>query len=93
MAALVTNQDFDLIAFRKYLAERLPEYARPLFLRIRCEIETTATFKPKKQDLSREGYDPHVSDDAIYFDDQVRQAFVKLDAALYERILTADVRL
>ena len=64
-----------------------------MFLRIRGEIDTTPTFKPKKQDLSREGYDPHVSDDAIYFDDQVRQAFVKLDAALYERILTADVRL
>ena len=40
MAAVVVSQDFDLAAFRQHLAERLPEYARPLFLRIRGEIET-----------------------------------------------------
>ena len=93
MAAVVVSHDFDLLLFRKHLAERLPEYARPLFLRIGREIETTATFKPKKQDFAREGYDPTVTADAIYFDDRARQAFVKLDAALYERIRTADVRL
>ena len=93
MAAVVAGQDFDLAAFRQHLAERLPEYARPLFLRICGEIETTATFKPKKQDLSREGYDPDVTADAIYFNDRARQAFVKLDAALYERIQTGKMRL
>jgi fatty-acyl-CoA synthase len=93
MAAMVVSQDFDLCAFRQHLAERLPEYARPLFLRIRSQIETTDTFKPKKQDLSREGYDPTVTEDAIYFDDRDLQAFVKLDRALYERIQKGDVRL
>ena len=89
MAAVVVREDFDLVAFRQHLAERLPEYARPLFLRIRREIEMTATFKPKKQDLSREGYDPNATADVIYFNDRVRQAFVKLDAVLYERFKTA----
>ena len=93
MAAIVVSEDFDLVAFRQHLAERLPEYARPLFLRIRGEIEMTATFKPKKQDLSREGYDPNITADVIYFDDRVRQAFVKLDAVLYERLQTGNVRL
>jgi fatty-acyl-CoA synthase len=93
MAALVVSQDFDLIAFQQHLAERLPEYARPLFLRISSEIEATATFKPKKQDLSREGYDPHVTADVIYFDDRVRQSFVKLDATLYEHIRTGNLRI
>ena len=65
MAAIVVSQDFDLIAFGQHLVERLPEYARPLFLRILDQIETTATFKPKKQDLSREGYDPTVTADAV----------------------------
>jgi fatty-acyl-CoA synthase len=93
MAAIVVSHDFDLIAFRQHLAERLPEYARPLFLRILSELETTATFKPKKQGLSREGYDPTATVHTIYFDDRARQAFVKLDAALYKRIRTGDVRL
>jgi fatty-acyl-CoA synthase len=93
MAAVVVSEDFGLVAFRQYLAERLPEYARPLFLRIRGEIEMTATFKPRKQDLSREGYDPNITADAIYFDDRISQAFVKLDTALYERLQTGNVRL
>jgi len=93
MGALVVSQGFDLTAFRQYLAERLPEYARPLFLRIRSEIEMTATFKPKKQDLSREGYDPAVTADVIYFDDRPRESFVKLDASLYERLQAGNVRL
>ena len=93
MAAVVVSEDFGLVAFRQYLAERLPEYARPLFLRIRGEIEMTATFKPKKQDLSREGYDPTITADAIYFDDRISQAFVKLDTAVYERLQTGNVRL
>ena len=93
MAAIVIGRDFDLAAFRRHLAAHLPEYARPLFLRIRGEIEMTATFRPKKVNLVREGYDPaNVSDD-LYFDDRVRGAFVKLDAALYERIRSRDVRL
>ena len=93
MAAMVVREDFDLVAFRQHLAERLPEYARPLFLRIRCEIEMTATFKPKKQNLSREGYDPNVTAHVIYFDDRVRQSFVKLDAVLYERLQNGNIRL
>jgi fatty-acyl-CoA synthase len=93
MAAVVVSEDFDLILFWRHLTERLPEYARPLFLRILGEIETTATFKPKKQDLSREGYDPLVTADVIYFNDRVSRSFVKVDAMLCERLRTGNVRL
>jgi len=92
MAAVVVGHDFNLIAFRQHLGQ-LPEYARPLFLRIRAEIETTSTFKPKKQNLLREGYDPAVIGDAVYFNDLERQAFVRLDRQLYNRIQTGEVRL
>src|SRR5206468_3828710 len=92
MAAVVVGPPFDLTAFRLHLA-RLPEYARPLFLRVRGEIETTATFKRKAWDLSREGYDPVAIGDAIYFNDAERGAFVRLDKALYDRIQTGQVRL
>ncbi len=36
----------------------LPEYARPVFLRIREDIDVTATFKQKKVDLVKDGFDP-----------------------------------
>ena len=93
MAGVVVSPDFDPIALRQHLAARLPEYARPLFLRVRDAIETTGTFKPTKQRLSREGYDPIATTDALYFDDREREAFVKLDAVLYKRIRAGVLRL
>ena len=93
MAALVGNGAIDLAALRKHLAERLPPYARPLFLRIRKDIDVTSTFKHKKSDLAREGFDPTATSDALYFDDQERQAYVPLDAALHARIVTGGIRL
>ena len=93
MAALAVDDTFELAAFRKHLVERLPDYARPLFLRITGEIAVTATFKHKKSELMRQGYDPTVVEDAIYFNDPSRQAFVRLDRALYERIQAKAIRL
>jgi fatty-acyl-CoA synthase len=93
MAAVIIGRDFDMVAFRQHLAARLPEYARPLFLRIREEIEMTPTFKPKKQDLAREGYDPAVTADAIYFNDRASQSFVRVDATLCKRLQTGNIRL
>ena len=53
----------------------------------------TATFKQKKQDLVRANYDPSASADLIYVKDKERQRFVKLDAALVERIRSGALRL
>jgi fatty-acyl-CoA synthase len=92
MAAIVAENGVDLAALRRHLMDRLPGYACPLFLRIQREIEVTATFKHKKSDLVREGYDPAATADAIYFNDPERQAFVRLDGALYERIQRQQVR-
>jgi len=93
MVAAVVRPDFDLVTFRRHLNERVPEYARPLFLRIRGEIEATATFKPKKQALARESYDPSATADPIYFNDPVRQSFVKVDEELFATIQSGKMRL
>jgi fatty-acyl-CoA synthase len=93
MAALVCDEDLDLAALRQHLNERLPGYARPLFLRMRREIAVTGTFKHRKTELASEGYDPSVIRDPLYFDDPVRQAFVPLDASLHARINGGGFRL
>jgi fatty-acyl-CoA synthase len=64
-----------------------------VFLRIRGRIEVTATFKQKKRDLAKQGFDPALSIDSIYFNDAAAKAFVPLDVALYERIIAGQVRL
>jgi fatty-acyl-CoA synthase len=93
MAALVGDGVIDLAALRRFLAEVLPSYARPLFLRIKNGIDVTSTFKHKKSDLTQEDFDPTKTSDALYFDDQERQAYVPLDAALHARIVTGGIRL
>ena len=91
MAALVTDGELDLQAFRKHLFDRLPAYARPVFVRIRSEASLTGTFKYSKTDLLREGFDPEACGDALYFDNG--DAFVRLDATLYKRIRNGQFRL
>jgi fatty-acyl-CoA synthase len=93
MATLVAGEGLDLAALRVHLSQRLPPYARPLFLRIRDHIEVTGTFKYTKADLVRLGFDPTVAADALYFDHPEQHAFVSLDAALYGRIQAGYIRL
>jgi fatty-acyl-CoA synthase len=93
MAALVAEPGFDLIAFRHGLAQTLPEYARPVFVRIVPALELTGTFKLRKQELALEGYDRTRVADALYIDDRQQQAYVRLDEPTYERLLAGRIRL
>jgi fatty-acyl-CoA synthase len=93
MAALVTSDDLDLAAFRSHLIDRLPGYARPLFFRLRRELALTGTFKHTKHDLVRAGFDPAASDDIIYFNHPERDALVRLDEELYDRLQSGQIRL
>lgn len=92
MAAMRVSDAFDIAALPGYLAMRLPDYARPLFIRLREEIEVTATFKQKKVDLVKQGFDPALTRDAIFFFDADADSFVRLDAALHRRIVEGQVR-
>ena len=93
MAAIVPGDGFDLTQLRRHLVDRLPEYARPVFFRLRGGIALTGTFKPQKQTLAAEGYDLTATGDALYFDDRARAAYVRLDAALHRRIQAGEIRL
>ncbi|HEY2036426.1 MAG TPA: long-chain-acyl-CoA synthetase [Steroidobacteraceae bacterium] len=85
MAALVTDPQFDLGVFRREVAAKLPEYARPVFLRIVPTLEITGTFKLRKQELAQEGYDPTRTADPLYF--ARRELYERLDEPLHQRIV------
>jgi len=93
MAAIVCNGACNLTDLHAHLAANLPDYARPLFLRVQSEIDVTGTFKQKKVELVKEGFDPSQIADPIYFNDPQSRCFVRLDPALYERIEKGEVRL
>ena len=60
MAALVVAPGFDPTSLHSELAGKVPEYARPLFLRIVSSLEVTGTLKLNKQALMSQGFDPSV---------------------------------
>jgi fatty-acyl-CoA synthase len=93
MAAVVCTGECDLLGLRTHLVAHLPDYARPLFLRISSDIEVTSTFKQKKLSLAHQGFDPAQITDPIYFNDPQKQAFLPLDKPLYDRIVSGKVRL
>lgn len=66
MAALTLSGPFDGDAVARALSRRLPAYAVPVFIRIKAEQETTATFKYRKVDLKRQGFDPAQVSDPLY---------------------------
>jgi fatty-acyl-CoA synthase len=92
MAAIVHDDGVDLTALRAYLVAHLPDYARPLFLRIRSDIDKTATFKQRKIHMAKEGFDPAQVKDALFFDDPRVGAYVPLDEVLYGQIVSGEVR-
>jgi fatty-acyl-CoA synthase len=92
-AALLVNAEFDLTAFRAEVVSRLPSYARPVFLRLLTTLEATGTFKPRKQDLVKAGFDPSRITDPLYFDDPRSQRYVPLDEVQFAAILSGGVRL
>ena len=88
MAALVTDATFDLGEFRREIATKLPEYARPLFLRFVQTLNRTSTFKLQMRELAQQGYNPGKVTDALYVDLVINQAYVEMDTALYEQLLS-----
>ncbi|NXA43278.1 S27A1 protein, partial [Eudromia elegans] len=75
------------------LQKVLPPYARPVFLRLLPQVDTTGTFKIQKTRLQREGFDPHQTSDRLHFLDAKLGGYVPLDERLYERICAGKVAL
>jgi fatty-acyl-CoA synthase len=93
MAAIVTDNSFDLAEFADHLARRLPAYACPVFIRLCAALDNTETFKQKKQDLIRAGFDPRHVTDPLFFRDPKSGDFLPLDADGYARLSEGAIRL
>jgi fatty-acyl-CoA synthase len=87
----VVETGFDIKAFGAHVAQELPIYAQPLFVRIAPAIETTGTFKVRKMDLVADGYDPAKVKGPLFFHD-TRRGYVKVTKAVYDRIVGGLVK-
>ena len=95
MAALVVDDvaAFDLEGLRALLVERLPAYARPVFLRFRPELDVTGTFKPRKVELVAQGFDPARGGDPIFFDDRDRGVYARVEPAFLAAVEAGAIKL
>jgi fatty-acyl-CoA synthase len=92
MAALVTGKGFDLARLAAHLESNLPSYARPIFLRFQKAIETTSTFKQRKVELQKEGFDPETIADPLFVRD-AQGVYIALTKERYGDICSGAVKL
>jgi len=69
----------DVPGFSAYVNEHLPGYARPVFLRIQQELDTTGTFKLVKGELRKQGYDLDQVSDPLYVMKPRSERYERLD--------------
>lgn len=92
MAALVVEDGFDLAAFYEYISTELPSFSQPLFLRLQTEIHVTETFKQRKVDLVKQGFDPSRIADPLYFLHLQKSGYVPMDDTLFKQICAGAFR-
>jgi len=97
MAALVEQADsgvlIDLDSLAENVIAKLPNYARPVFVRLVPELDTTGTYKLKKREMQLEGYDPNIIEDKMFFLDMKMRKYIPLTPELYQNISEKHVRL
>jgi fatty-acyl-CoA synthase len=95
MAALVLREGeaFDGEALFSHVERALPPFARPAFVRLPAELETTATLKLTKGALREAGFDPARGSDPLFVRDDARRAYVPLGPAEAAAIRSGALRL
>lgn len=93
MAAILDPQDeLNLSSLAENIKKQLPVYARPIFIRIMKKLDMTGTFKLKKVDLQREGFNPNDIKENIYYLDS-NGNYALLTAESFDKINSGVIRL
>lgn len=82
----------DLKALGDNLRKCLPSYARPQFIRILEKIDMTGTCKLKKVDLQKDGFNPNLTSDKLFFLNAKTNDYEPLTVEFYEKILAHEIR-
>lgn len=93
MASLAPTSDFSVTEIAERVARDLPVYARPVFLRLQQNFDTTGTFKYRKVELVRDGFDPEKISDPLYYRDPQTGGYKDLTPDIYRAIQEHRLRL
>nr|DBA31659.1 TPA: hypothetical protein GDO54_007452 [Pyxicephalus adspersus] len=90
---LKEGQTFDGEKLYGKVVDYLPSYARPRFVRIQDSIEVTGTFKQRKVELVKEGFNPAVIKDPLYFLNETDKRYKPMTSQIYNAILEKTLKL
>jgi fatty-acyl-CoA synthase len=90
LAALECDGPMDLVSLWK-VAQELPSYAQPRFVRTIDRLDTTATFKLQKTTLKKEGVDPATQLGRVFL--RQDDGYVPLTPELWRDVLAGKARL
>lgn len=93
MAAVMAPKGVDMALLYAHVAAELPAYARPVFVRLKNDIETTGTLKVRKVDLVKEGFDPLNTSDPLFVADAEKKTYVPIDQDMLRDIVSGKFRL
>jgi len=93
MVALSATEGFDLQRLKAHLASQLPEYARPIFVRVVPGIELTGTIKLNKQLYTRQAFNPDQSQDPLYYSERESNLFLPLTMDVFAQFQAGLKRL
>lgn len=93
MAAIFDpNNAVNLDDLAKGIIKELPTYARPILIRILTKLDLTGTYKLKKVDLQKEGYDPSSINDKLYYLNS-QGLYQPLTTDVFDKINSGKLRL
>ena len=90
MALLSITDEFNFNEFSEHITKNLNAFQLPYFLRITDKMKTTGTFKHQKEDLKKQGFDPELIEDKIYF--YQKGTYIEINKDLFNRIQSGEER-
>ena len=93
MAALVTDPAFDINKLALGLAGNLAPFARPVFIRLLPALEITGTFKQRKVELVKDGFDPGAINDPLYWFNPTSARYEPLTPDDYAAIVSGTAKI
>jgi len=86
VAILRSEEELNFKDLYSYSINNLTNYQVPCFLRIQTQFNNTGTFKYKKTDLVKDGFDISKTKDEIFIKDDNEKTFIKVDDEIIKKL-------
>ncbi|CFX05646.1 AMP-dependent synthetase/ligase [Syntrophomonas zehnderi OL-4] len=90
---LIEGEQLNWAEFIKHINRRMPEHARPVFIRIADQLAGGQDSEEYKEILRYEGFNPGRVKDPLYFLHPELEQYLPLDMETYKQILAQEIKL